>query len=111
METEQLHALIEVEQSLGHVVQAEELFVVAIDVIDSDSGARNLLVESLAQARTDVQQRQKSRRVESAAVSQAGANQVVVVRSDCLKNVQQSDWLLNHLVGATDQPGRIRKIS
>src|SRR5258706_4819795 len=111
METEQLHALVEVQQTFGNVVQAEKFFVATIDVIDCNSSALYLIVKGLTQRRTDVQQRQKSRRVQPTAVSQARANQVVVVRGDCLEHVQQRDRLLDHLVGASNQPRRVEKIS
>src|SRR5580658_9268831 len=39
VETEYLHAFVEVEQALGHVVQGEEFLVTAVKVADGNAGA------------------------------------------------------------------------
>jgi hypothetical protein len=94
VETEQLHAFVEVEQALGNIVQAKKFLVTAVEVADGEAGAAELLVKSVAEARTDVEQRKESRRIKAAAVSEAGTNDVVVVRSYGLQDVQQADgWI------------------
>src|SRR5208282_765195 len=103
VETEKLHAFVEIEQALGNVVQTEEFFVTAIEVADSDAGAAKLLVKSVAETRTDVEQRKKSRRIKPAAVPEAGANEVIVAGRNGLQDVKQADGRLNHLDGAADQ--------
>src|SRR6266576_5124511 len=78
MKTKQLHALVEIEQPFGDIVQAEKFFVTPIDVIHSESGLLDLLIECLTESRTGVQQRQESWRVEPAAMPKPGANQMAV---------------------------------
>jgi hypothetical protein len=103
METEELHAFVEVEQALGDIVQAEEFLLAAIKFAGGEAGAAELLVKAVAEARADVEQRKKSGRVEAAAVPEAGANQVVVVGSNGLQDVQQADGRFEQLDGSTDQ--------
>ena len=91
VETEELHAFVEVEQALGNIVQAEKFLVAAIEVADGEAGALQLIVKSMAEARADVQQREETGRIEAAAMPKAGANDVIVVGRDRLQNVQQSD--------------------
>src|SRR6266853_1949296 len=106
VEAEQLHAFVEVEHALGNIVQAKEFFVTAVEFAGGEAGTAELLVKRVAEARADVEQREESRRVEAAAVSEAGANQVVVVGSNSLQNVQQADGRIEQRNGATDQaPG------
>jgi hypothetical protein len=57
----------------------------------------------LAEARTDVQQRKESGRIKATAVSQAGANDVVVVGSYGLQDVEQADGRFKQRNGAPDQ--------
>ena len=97
VEAEKLHAFVEVEQALGDIVQAEEFFVTAVEFADGKPGAAKLFVKSVAEARADVEQRKESGRVEAAAVPQAGANQVIVVGSNGLQNVQQADGRFEQL--------------
>ena len=97
VEAEQLHAFVEIEQALGDIVQAEELFVTAVKFANGKAGAAELLVKSVAEARANVEQRKESGRVEAAAVPKAGANQVVVVGGDGLQNVQQADGRFEQL--------------
>ena len=110
VETEQLHAFVEVEQALGDFVQAKELLVTPVEVADGEAGAAELLVKSVAEARTDVEQRKESRRIKAAAVSEAGANEVVVVGSYGLQDVQQADGRIEQLHGAPNQAGGVAVI-
>src|ERR1019366_4352971 len=107
VEAEQLHALVEIDQPLGDIVQAEEFFVAAIKVIHGDASSVELVVKRVAESRADVQQRQKSRRVEPAAVTESRADDVIVVGRDRLKNMEQPDGRLDQLVGAPDQARRV----
>src|SRR5713226_312558 len=60
-------------------------------------------MKSVAEARADVEQRKESGRIEAAAVPEPGANQVVVVGSDGLQNVQQPDGRFEQRDGASHQ--------
>ena len=111
VEAEQLHAFVEVEQPLRDIVQPKELFVTAVEIVERHAGVAQLLMKGFAQTRADVQQRQKSRRIESAAVAKSGANQVIVVRSNRLENVQQPDRRLEHLDRAANQPRGVAEIA
>jgi hypothetical protein len=55
VEAEQLHAFVEVEQTLGNIVQAEEFFVAAIEIADGDTGAAELPVKRVAEPRAYVE--------------------------------------------------------
>src|ERR1700676_2384168 len=103
VETEQLHAFVEVEHALGNIVQGKKFFVTSVEVAGAEVGAGELFVKSVAEARADVEQRKESRRVEAAAVPEAGANQVIVIGSNGLQNVQQADGRIEQRNGATDQ--------
>ena len=103
VEAEQLHAFVKVEQAFGDIVQAEEFFVTAIKLAHTNPRTAKLLVKSVAKARADMQQRKESGRIQSAAMPEAAANQMVVVGGDGLQNVQQSDRRLKQRNGATDQ--------
>src|SRR3954463_4756409 len=111
METEDLHTLVEVEQAFSEIVQAEELFVSAINFVNGDAALFHLVIESLAQAWADVEKRKKTRGIKAAAVSEAGADQMIIVRRNCLEYMQHCDRLLEHQVRAPDQAGRVEKIS
>src|ERR1700686_2810513 len=110
VETEQLHAFVKVEHALGNIVQAEEFFVTPVEFAGGEAGTAELLVKRVAEARADVEQRKESRRVEAAAVSEASANQVIVVGSNSLQNVQQTDGRIEQRNGATDQAGSVAKV-
>src|ERR1700694_292858 len=110
VEAEQLHAFVEVEHALGNIVQAKEFFVTSVEVAGAEAGAGELFVKSVAEARADVEQRKESRRVEAAAVSEAGANEVIVVGSNRLQNVQQADGRFQQRNGATDQAGGVAMV-
>src|SRR6266852_7245256 len=60
-------------------------------------------MKSVAEARADVEQRKESGRIEAAAVPSSGANQVVVVGSDGLQDVQQPNGRFEQRDGATHQ--------
>ena len=51
MKAENAHALIEVKQTFGNIVQCEELFMPAVDVIHREVGPLQLIIESLPQTR------------------------------------------------------------
>src|ERR1051326_8612714 len=103
MEAEQVYALVEVEEALGGVMQAKKLLMTAIDVVDGEASFAKLRVEGLAEARANVQQAEEAGGIESAAVTEAGANQMIVVGRDGLEHVQHGNRVLEHLVGAADQ--------
>src|SRR3954470_14126243 len=54
METEDLHTFVEVKQAFSQIVQAEELFVSAINFVYGDAALFHLVIESLAQAWADM---------------------------------------------------------
>src|SRR6202140_2581027 len=56
VETEQLHAFVEIEHALGDIVQAKEFFVTPVEFAGGESGAAELLVKSVAEARANVEQ-------------------------------------------------------
>src|ERR1035441_5522601 len=103
VEAEQLHAFVEIQQAFGGIVQAEELFVTAIEFANGEAGAAELLVKGVTEARANVEQRKESGRVEAAAVSKSGANHVVIVRSNGLQDMQQPDGRLEQRDGAADE--------
>src|ERR1035438_4005467 len=107
VEAEQLHALVEIDQPLGDIVQTEEFFVAAIKVVRGDAGGVELVMKRVAKSRANMEQRQKSRRVEPAAVTESRADDVIVVGRDRLKNMEQPDGRLDQLVGAPDQARRV----
>src|ERR1700730_717684 len=110
VKAEQLHPFVEVEQALSDIVQAKEFFVAAVEIAGGEAGTAELLVKSVAEARTDVEQRKESGRVEAAAVPEAGANEVIVVGSNRLQNVQQADGRFEQRDGATDQAGGVAMV-
>jgi hypothetical protein len=110
VETEQLHALVEIDEAFGDVVKAKEFFVTAIEVVERDSCALELVVKTLAETRADVEKRKESRGIETAAVAESAADDVVVVGRDGLENVQKADARLNELVGAADEARAVGEI-
>src|SRR6202140_3606609 len=50
-------------------------------------------------------------RIQAAAVAKARTDEMIVVRRDRLQNVQHGDWIIEHLIGATNQPGGIQKVT
>src|SRR5581483_8622915 len=111
VEAEDLDTLIEIEHALGDVVQAKIFPVLAIEFIHAEVGMLELLVEGDPDARRDVQQGEEARRVQAAAMSQAGADHVIVVRSNGFEHVQERDRIINHCVGAAHQAGSVRVIA
>src|SRR5277367_4043784 len=99
MEAEDLHAFVKVDQSFGHIVQAKEFFMTAIKIVRGQAGAMQLLIECVPETRANVEQREKARRVESAAMSKPRADEVIVMGRDRFQNVKQADGRLNHLIG------------
>src|SRR5882724_5401499 len=111
MKAEQVDALVEIEQPLGDVMQAKEFLVTAIQIVHADPRLAQLGVKSLAQPRTDVEQGQETRRIQAAAVSQAGANQMVVIRRDRLQFVQHGDRILQHVISTAQKLGGVEEIA
>ena len=85
VKAEQVNAFVKIQQTLGDVVQPEKFRMAAIEFVHGEVELAQLGVEGFAEAGTDVQQSEEAGRVEAAAVSQAGANQVVVVGRDGLQ--------------------------
>src|SRR5205807_3070031 len=67
--TEELHALVEVDQLFGDVMQREKFRMLSIHFFQSDAGLLQLREESVAQAWRDVQQRKEAGGIQSAAVA------------------------------------------
>src|SRR5205814_1535549 len=88
MKAEQMDAFVKIEQPLGHLVQAKEFLVTALQFVHVDARLAQLSLESLPQPRTHVEQGKEPRRIQAAAVSEPGANLVVVIRRDRLQLVQ-----------------------
>ena len=84
-------------------MQAEEFFVTPIEFADGDASAAKLLVKGLPEARADVQQREESGRIETAAVPESGANQVIIAGRNRFQNVEQADGRFEQLNGAPNQ--------
>src|SRR5580704_8838519 len=92
-------------------MQTEQFLVPAIDVVHTHARFAKLGVERLSEAWANVKQTQEAGRVQAAAMSEAGANDVVVVRRDRLQPVQHRDGIIQHLVGAANQAARVAEIS
>src|SRR6266853_3405237 len=60
VEAEQLHAFVEVEHALGNIVQTKEFFVTSVEFAGGEARAAELLLKSVAEARTGVEQRKES---------------------------------------------------
>src|SRR5438270_8693003 len=111
MQAEQMDTFIEVHQPFGNVVKPKELLVAPVDIVDADILRMQLLVESLTQPGTNVEKSKETGRIQAAAMPEAGANDVVVIRRDGLQHVQHGDGELKHLVGATHKARSIAKVS
>ena len=61
MEAEQMNALVKIQQTLSNLVQRKELRMAAVKVVYAEVSLLELLMESLPQPGTDVQERQKTR--------------------------------------------------
>src|ERR1700733_494348 len=107
MEAEDLHALVEIDQALGHIMQAEKFFVATIQILGSQACALQLQIERGPEPWPDVQQREKSGRVEPTAMAKPRPDDVIVVRRNGFENVQEADCRLNQLIGAANQARRI----
>ncbi len=79
METEQVHPFIEIEHSFGDVVKCKKLGMAAIKIVHRQVNRLQLMIECLAEARPDVQQGEKTRRIQPAAMTQPSADDVVIV--------------------------------
>lgn len=111
VEAESLQTLIKVKHALRHLVQAKKLFVPAIDIIQSQALARELLLKRIADSWRDMQQGKKSGRVQAAPVPQAGPNDVIIIRRDGFQNMEQGDGVLQHGIGPAHEPGRVGIVS
>jgi hypothetical protein len=110
MKTEYVHAFVEIQHPFGHVVETEEFRVTTINVIDCQVALLQLLIKGLAETRPNMQQSEKSRRVQATAMPQSPANDVVVVGSNGFQNVEHGDGVLQFRVGTTDEPRRVQKV-
>src|SRR5258708_38726521 len=100
VKAEQVDAFIKIEQALGHIMQAKEFLVTAIQIVHAYTSLAQLSVESFAQPRADVEQGEEAGRIQAAAMSEPGTNQVVVMRSDRLQLVQHGDRIFQHVITA-----------
>ena len=107
MKAEQVDPFVEIEQALGHVVQTEEFPVAAVELIHVEVDLAQLGVESLTQARTNMEQGKETGRIQTAAMSEPGTDQVIVVGRDSLQNVQHGDRIFQHVVAAAQELGRV----
>jgi hypothetical protein len=57
MEAKQVNAFVEIQQAFSHIVQPKEFFVAPVNVVNGYIRLAQVLVESLAQPRPNVQQR------------------------------------------------------
>ena len=103
MKTEQVDALVKIEQAFGDIVQSKELFMPAVEIIDAESGLQQLSVKGIAQTGPNVEERQKARGIQTAAMPKSRANQMIVVWRDRLQNMQHGDRIIEHLIGAANQ--------
>ena len=58
-----------------------------------------------------MKQAEETGRVETAAMSEAGANDVIVVGRDRLQHMQHRDGIIQHLVGAADQAAGVGEVA
>src|SRR5215472_10617112 len=107
VKAEGLHAFVEIEHALGDIVKPEEFVVTPVDVHEAGSALLQLILERVADARRDVQQGEKSGRVQPASMPQPGADDVVVVGRDGFENVQHRNRIFQHGVGAPHEPAGI----
>ena len=75
------------------------------------TGAGELMVECLSQARSDVQQGKKARGIEATAMAQSSTDDVIVIRSNRFEYLQKTDWVLQLRVSAADETRGIEKVS
>jgi hypothetical protein len=111
VEAKEVDAFVKIQQALGYVVQAKKFGVAAVQVIDREVKFVQLRLESFAQAGADVEQGEKAWGVEAAAVSEAGANQVVVVGRDGLELVQHRDGIFQYVIAAAQELGGVEEVS
>ena len=81
-EAEELNAFVEINQAFGEVVESEEFSMATVHVVERDSGGSQLLLEGMAKAGANMQQSEKAGRVQATAVTEAGADDLVVVGGD-----------------------------
>src|SRR5580692_8298407 len=88
MKAKKVYAFIKIQKTLRHIVQAEEFIMPPVNVIHAEICFAQLSMEHLAQPRSHVQHGEKSRRIQPTAVSQAGADNVVVIRCDGFQHME-----------------------
>jgi hypothetical protein len=111
VEAEEVDAFVEIEETLGYVVETEEFGVATVQIVHAEVELIQLRLEGFTQAGANVQQREETWGVEAAAVSQAGANQVVVVGRDGLELVQHGDGIFQHVIAAAQELGGVEEVS
>src|SRR5262249_6038827 len=87
VEAKQMDAFIEVEQALSHVMQPKEFLVAVIKIIHGEIRLVQLRMERFSKARTNVQQREETRRIEAAVMSQSRTDDLIIVRCDRFQNM------------------------
>src|SRR5205814_8922464 len=75
----------------------------AIQLFYGDAHFIQLRKENLAQPGGNVQQSEKSRRIEAAAVSQPSPYDVILVRGDLLQDAQKLNRMIQHCVHTDHQ--------
>ena len=68
VKAEDLHPFIEVQQAFGYVVQAKEFFVTPVKFARGNACGAELIVKSFAEPRSNMEQRKKPGRIETAAM-------------------------------------------
>ena len=60
MKAEQVHFLVEIQQALRNIMQAKELLMSAVKIVDGEPGFLHLMIECLPKPRPNVQQGEKA---------------------------------------------------
>src|SRR5947207_6146719 len=107
MKAKQVHPLIKIEQALGHVMQCKEVRMTPIKFVHAQICSFQLMMKCLPQARTNMEQRKETWRIQAAAMSKPGTDQVVVVRRDRLQNMQQGNREFQHVIATPQQLGGV----
>src|SRR4051812_45743209 len=103
VQPEELQALVKIEHLFGDLMQLKVLAGMTVNIQDSHAGLLKEALECLPHRFGDMEQAEESGRIEAAAVAEDGANNVVVLGSDLLQDVQQRNGRLEYFVRAAHQ--------
>ena len=101
--TEKLDAFVILDELFSDIVQLEKFNVASVEFLQRESGFFHLFEENVTQPGRDVQQRQEAGRIESAAMAQAGADHVILIRRNRLQQCQHAQRMIEYLVCPAQQ--------